>query len=75
MAVSKELVSRKLIVATKVGETSTGAAKLGNRTFNNVNPDATDADMYAVAEALGSMMENGASAIYFDDKNMLESQE
>ena len=73
MAVTKELVSRKIIIATQVGETASGGAKLGNRTFNNINPDATDAQMHAVAAAIGGLMENGAAAIYFDDKSLLES--
>lgn len=72
--VEKTLVSRKIILAIPNGTTASGTAKIANRTFNNVNPDADEEAMYAVGAALGSVMKNGLSAVYFDDKSLLAAE-
>ena len=74
MSFSKELVSRKLIVAVAAGTTTTGNPKYSNRTFNNVAEDADAAALGATANAFKSLIDPTVGHIYVDDKSQINEQ-
>ena len=53
VAVSKNFV--KLILQAENGETSTGKVNHINRTYDNVNSELTNDDIYAAAKTISSL--------------------
>jgi len=54
MAVNSEPVSSELIIRVENGTTSTGATRYKNLTYRNIKSEATDNDVKAIADLLGS---------------------
>ena len=70
--VTEELVSRKLLLAVHDGVNASGTAKIKNRSFSNLNADASAEAMYVTAKALGSLMDNELANVFYDDKSLLQ---
>lgn len=58
----------------QAGTTTTGKPLYKTRNFSNVNADATDADLYAVVEALSGLQEHIVTDYVRTDKSMLINQ-
>ncbi|MCQ2381344.1 MAG: DUF1659 domain-containing protein [Acidaminococcaceae bacterium] len=74
-SVTDTLVSKKLQIMLNNGVTDSGAAKSKTKTFTNVNPEATDANLKKAADALATLFDNTVMGIYHVDKSILETVE
>ncbi len=74
-SVEKTLLGRTLTLSVSDGVSASGSAKLKNRSFNSINPEATDDDIYNTAKALGGLMSNAVAKVTFSDKNLLQEVE
>ena len=70
--VNEVLTSRKVQISVENGTNASGTVKAASRTFSNINPNATAAQMHATAQALGTLMDNTVMGIYYDDKKRLQ---
>lgn len=70
--VNETLVSRKMQLSVNAGTDVNGNAVVRNRSYNNINPDATPANIHATAVAIASLMDNTVTSIYYDEKMLLE---
>ena len=70
--VTESLVSRKLLLAVHDGVNASGTAKIKNRTFSNLNADASAEAMHATGKALATLTKNELANIYYDDKSLLQ---
>lgn len=57
MAVVKSGESAKLIIKVQTGTNTNGDPTYAQRSISNLNPAATDADVYAVGAAIGKLQE------------------
>ena len=71
MAVTKDLLKKTLSVNVEDGITASGAVKIKSVSFTGINPNATDANVYAAGVALGSLMNNDVNSINLTEKNDL----
>ena len=74
MAVVKTTQPGKLIVKVQSGVNSAGTAVYRQRTFANLKPAATDADVYAIGHGLGSLQTYPVSEISRQDNGNLVDQ-
>ena len=70
--VTEVLTSRKVQISVENGTNTSGSVKTTSRTFSNINPSATAAQMHDTAQALGTLMDNTVMGIYYDDKKRLQ---
>lgn len=75
MAVTSTLLSRTITLSMANGVSESGVAKIKNRTYKNINPEATAANMHSTATTLGSLMDSDLLKIVYSEKNLLESEE
>lgn len=68
MAVLATDIESVLVVAYQVGLTESGAPKLRQKSFQNVRSNATDQDVYDVAEALFSLQEYPLTSVRRDNR-------
>ena len=73
--VTESLVSRKLQVSIHDGVNASGTARIKNRSYSNVNADASAEAMHKTAVALASLMDNDLANIFCDDKKLLQEME
>ena len=73
--VTESLVSRKLLVSVHDGVNASGTARIKNRSYSNVNADASAEAMHKTAVALASLMDNELANIFCDDKTLLQEVE
>ena len=71
MAVNKEPESSKLILTVETGMSSTGKAIVRKRAFKGIKPEAPDADVFAVGQALAGLQTRTVVAIARQDDNKL----
>jgi len=75
MSVNKVFVSRTITLALQGEASESGSTVVKNRTFNCINPDATEEAMHNTATQLGSLMKNAVGNVYFSEKSLLEEAE
>lgn len=73
--VTESLVSRKLQLSIHDGVNASGTARIKNRSYSNVNADASAEAMHKTAVALASLMDNDLANIFCDDKTLLQEVE
>ena len=73
--VTESLVSRKLMLSVHDGVNASGTARIKNRSYSNVNADASAEAMHKTAVALASLMDNDLANIFCDDKTLLQEVE
>ena len=73
--VTESLVSRKLMLSVHDGVNASGTARIKNRSYSNVNADASAEAMHKTAVALASLMDNELANIFCDDKTLLQEVE
>ena len=73
--IQESLVSRKVIVSVEDGQNANGSAIIKNRSFNNINADASVEAMHATAKALVSLMDKNLANVFYDDKSLLQEVE
>ena len=71
MAVTKELLKQTLSVNVEDGILASGAVKIKCVSFTGINPNATDANVYAAGVALGGLMDNDVNSINLTEKSDL----
>lgn len=74
-SINKVLVNRTITLALQDGTNASGTTVIKNRTFNCINPEATEEDMHNTATQLGSLMKNTVGSVYFSEKSLLEEVE
>ena len=74
-SVEKTLLGRTLTLSINDGVTVSGNAKVRNRSFNSINPEASDTAMFNAAKALGGLMSKTVTKVTFNDKNLLQEVE
>ena len=73
--VTESLVSRKLQLSIHDGVNASGTARIKNRSYSNINADASAEAMHKTAVALASLMDNELANIFCDDKTLLQEVE
>ena len=73
--VTESLVSRKLMLSVHDGVNASGTARIKNRSYSNVNADASAEAMHKTAVALAGLMDNDLANIFCDDKTLLQEVE
>ena len=68
MAVTKDLLKKTLSVNVEDGILASGAVKIKCVSFAGINPNATDANVYAAGVGLGSLMLNDVNSINLTEK-------
>lgn len=71
MTTEKTMVKRALNIYVKDGVNTDGSDKLKARTYNKVKASASDADILAVADGLGSLMAKEVAEIAVTEKSVL----
>ncbi|MEG6616760.1 DUF1659 domain-containing protein [Peptococcaceae bacterium 1198_IL3148] len=71
MAISKNLVTSALQLQVEKGVNSQGDPILGKITYRNIKADATEQDLYDVAQVLGGLQQYTLAAIQRIDTNDL----
>ncbi|MBQ9365252.1 MAG: DUF1659 domain-containing protein [Schwartzia sp.] len=74
MAVTANTESTKLILKVITGQTESGADKYAQRSFANINPDITTADLYDVAEGISTLQTGDVSKVQRQDTSTLVSE-
>lgn len=74
VSVNETLATRKLQLALTVAGVGGSAGTTTTKSFSNINKNATAAQMYAAADALGSLMDNTVASIYYVDKALLQAE-
>lgn len=73
MAVNKVPERSKLILRVEDGVSAAGKAIVRQRSFKGLKPEAADADVFAVAQALANLQSHTVVAIARQDDNKLIS--
>lgn len=71
MAVNKVPESAKLILKVENGVNSAGKTIVRQRSFTGLKPDAADADVFAVGQAVAGLQSHTVVAIARQDENKL----
>lgn len=68
MAITKNPVSKSLVINAEAGMDSTGSIKFKAYSFSGVNQDAADQNVYDVGVALGGLMNGETDSIFVTEK-------
>lgn len=71
MAINKTILRKTLCVNGSVGFDEKGNVKLKAYNYNGINKEASDDDLYAVGNALASLMAGDVESIHVTEKDEL----
>ena len=71
MSVSAMTLNSTLVIKYQTGTSPFGAPEIRQKTFNDVRADATKEDIYAVAEALFSLVKHPIVHVYLRENSEL----
>ena len=74
MAVKKDLQSSALVIETENGTDKNGNPVYTKKSFSNVKRDCDVEKVFATAEAIKTVLANGATAYYLRDLSTLISE-
>ena len=73
--VTESLVSRKLQLSVHDGVNASGSPKIKNRSYSNINADASAEALHKTAVALAGLIDNELAHVFYDDKTLLQEVE
>lgn len=74
MAVSKTPQNSRLVIKVQTGVNGSGDPVYRQRSFNNAKSTASDADIYAIGQAIGDLQQHPVASIGRIDEADLVSQ-
>lgn len=75
MAVKRIVASTSLQLEVQNGVDSDGNPKYTKKSFSGLKPNAADADILTVGNAIADVLENGANGVYVNSSALVVNEE